>query len=150
MFSVFYAQSAEVNLNDLKKGSNKTVFVGYTSGLVKSSVNSTNNMISKQNTSNSSYNKNNGNCYAITNDSHREACLGNAYSTDNPDARNIILKSCFNLSDYANKRGLREVCLNQKSGCSSIDSNDRYKCESCNGSNKWARLYAVGQVMQCY
>lgn len=94
---------------------------------------------------------NNDNCYQISDSSAREACLGNAYSTDNEDARNIILNNCYSLSDWANKKGLREVCVNGKDGCYSLNDSDAVSaCVSCGGSNKWARLYAVGYNMSCY
>jgi len=94
---------------------------------------------------------NNSNCYQISNSSDREACLGHAYSTDNKDARNIILKNCYLLSNRANESGLRQVCLYKKQGCYSLKSSKAVNsCVSCSGSNKWARMYAVGYLMQCY
>lgn len=91
------------------------------------------------------------NCYQISDSSDREACLGNAYSTDDTDARNIILGNCYSLSDWANKKGLREVCVNGRDGCYSVSGGDAVSaCVSCDGSNKWARLYAVGYNMSCY
>lgn len=93
---------------------------------------------------------NDNKCYEIKNSSDREACLGNAYGTDNKDAQNIIKNNCYVLSDWANKKGLQAVCSNGKSGCYSLnDSEAVYSCNSCNGSNKWARLYAVGYNMTC-
>ena len=91
------------------------------------------------------------NCYQINNSSDREACLGNAYSTNNNDAKNIILGNCYSLSNRSNSSGLREVCVNRKQGCYSLkDSDAMSACVSCNGNNKWARMYAVGYKMTCY
>jgi hypothetical protein len=89
-------------------------------------------------------------CYNLDS-SDREACLGNAYSTNNKDARNIILGNCYSLSNYANNNGLRSVCINGKDGCYSLNnSSDISSCVSCNGSNKWARVYATGNKLSCY
>lgn len=94
---------------------------------------------------------NDNNCYGINDSSDRQACLGDAYGTDNKDARNIILNHCYSLSDQARKNGLQQVCLNQKQGCYNLtDSDSRNACVSCNGSNKWARMFAVGYKMTCY
>jgi len=94
---------------------------------------------------------NDDSCYQISDSSDRAACLGHAYSTNNEDARNIILDNCYSLSRDARNNGLREVCANGRSGCYSLkDSDAMSACVSCNGSNKWARMYAVGYQMSCY
>jgi len=94
----------------------------------------------------------NGNsCYQLRSDSAVQACLGNAYSTKSEDAKNIILGNCYSLSDRANDNGLRDVCIRGKKGCYSLRDTDAvYPCTSCNGSNKWARVYATGYSMTCY
>ncbi|MCX7544403.1 hypothetical protein [Marinicella gelatinilytica] len=91
-------------------------------------------------------------CYQISdNDSAVQACLGNAYSTKSENARNIILGNCYSLDNWANDNGLRSVCVNGKNGCYSLEEKDVVsKCISCNGNNRWARMYAVGYKMSCY
>lgn len=97
------------------------------------------------------YAGNNDDCYKIDNISDREACMGNAYATNNSNARNIILGHCYALDDEANSSGLRDICLRGRDGCYALkDSSEIQECLNCNGSRKWARLYAVGYIMTCY
>ena len=90
-------------------------------------------------------------CYQLDNASDVSACLGDIHATNNEDVKKIILGECYSLSGWANDNGLREVCVNKISGCYSLsDADDVHTCVSCNGSNQWLRMYAIGHVMSCF
>ena len=88
-------------------------------------------------------------CYSFSEQVKVQACLGNAYST-NENARNIILGNCYSLTGY-NKDGMTQVCVTGKRGCYSLKGSETISaCVSCDGNNRWLRMYAAGAGSRCY
>ncbi|MDG1408832.1 MAG: hypothetical protein P8Q50_13715 [Octadecabacter sp.] len=90
-------------------------------------------------------------CHTID-DGGRYACLNQPYSTENQDARDILLGQCFGLSNSANAGGLREVYVGVNAqSCYGLKNSDHaFACTTCNGSRKWAAVYATGTILTCY
>lgn len=88
-------------------------------------------------------------CFTLKSQNAIEACLGNAYST-NENARNVILGNCYSITGY-NKDGMIQVCTQGKNGCYSLKGSDTvHGCVSCDGSRRWLRMYAAGALINCY
>ncbi len=87
-------------------------------------------------------------CFSLG-ETAREACLGNAYAT-NENARHVILGNCYAISGH-DKDGMIAVCTQGKSGCYALKNSDTMSsCVSCDGNNRWLRMYAAGASTRCY
>ncbi|MCG7494102.1 hypothetical protein [Thalassobius sp. Cn5-15] len=92
-------------------------------------------------------------CFQISgNDDAVNACLNEPYLVKNKNAQNILLGFCHQLDDWAEGNGLDYVCdRGGKDSCHQVpDSDHSYSCYSCNGTRRWAAIYATGTVLTCF
>lgn len=92
-------------------------------------------------------------CYAIENLDARFACLGEAFSTENLNARNILNGHCSQINDRLVNLGVPYVCSEQTAkSCGALSGEYReldYACRSCGGSRNWLATVVAGVVYQC-